>query len=201
MAIRYYLRSTTLAQSLWGITHELQMDTTVQVGGGTGTTSSSVGNGTTDNLFIFATPSNEPNQATWPNPAADPGDYEWSLDISDAGANMTYGPGTTTTTNALYRQAADLTSQNAASNIGAGLLFSGTGIKTFSDTSGTAPASIGGASDRAAFVIVGQNNNSMHSNETVTLDVDSADSWFEGPWTVAYQPRHGFVNHQNPGVV
>lgn len=197
MARRYYLRNTNLATGLHAVTHEKEMDLTVQSGGGTGLVSDALAEGTNALLYIFTTPSGEPGQATWPASSGG-APYHWSLDISAAGANMNYGH---SPFSHLARADSTLSSETVAADLSLGS-FTGTGIKTGFDSAGTPPT--GAASDRVCLAVVGQNQNTMHSSETITLDVDSADSWFEGPWdapVVVPVPRHPAVNFQDPGIL
>ena len=135
-------------------------------------------------LFCYTSPSGEPDSAAWPT-----GNYEFHIDASSNGANITYGmraAGSATGHFARVNAALTSDSETKAQTEG---LFSGTGIKDAS--TGSVSWTAGNASDRFECLIAGTRPAS-HGNQTLTNRYNS-DGFAVGPWAAAGGSRRVFV--------
>jgi len=168
----YYQRDTNRATGLHALTNEDAFETSA----GASETESVVLNFAKALVWVFTTPSNEPNSADWPN-----GTYRIQLDVTAAGADTTYGvvdldasggPGHFGKTDAALTTETSLGQQAEAT-------FTGTGLKLA--TLAVDPAA-GLATDR--FEVLVEGKNSVMGDQTLTLRF-SSDAWADGPWTAA----------------
>lgn len=135
------------------------------------TQSATVTAATSNAVFSWMTVSGEPNSADWPN-----GTFRCELDVSAAGADLTYGFLTAGTTAGHFARAtptADLGTFTQAE-----AAFSGTGLKLATQTNDQ-PA--GSANDRWECFLA-CNNAALHTNETLTLNLNSGTAFTDGPW-------------------
>lgn len=119
-------------------------------------------------VWNFATDTNEPNSSDWPD-----GDYRIQYDITelDSGVRITY-------TN-FYRINSDATSN--LEKIGVDNTdITTTGLTIHSIT--VNPAS-GSASDRYDLLAYCTNDNAHGLDQTITLELNTSDSFADGPWT------------------
>ena len=164
--LTWYQRDTNLAQGWITATHEDSLLGTA----GAGETESVTTNADFVRGWAFATPTNEPNSADWPDEV-----YRCQLDCTAASAGLTYeladslyGP---------HRIASDLATVLERANVW-NSTFSGTGLKLSSST-GTFAA--GNTGDRFGFPITATGD--FHA-DAITLRF-SADAWADGPWPSA----------------
>lgn len=127
-----------------------------------------------DELNTFITPANEPNDAAWTT-----GNYRAQLDITSAGADLTYG---------LLDQGA---SEGHFARVNSGLTadletkqqvesaFNGTGLKLA--TTGSVSWTAGAAGDRFEILISGARPAS-HGQQSIDYQVNTDDSFADGPW-------------------
>ncbi|MEE8466050.1 MAG: hypothetical protein V3S68_06185, partial [Dehalococcoidia bacterium] len=121
--------------------------------------------------WVFTTPSDEPNKSDWPD-----GTYNCQLDVSGANSNLYYG--LVTTEGHFGRVNAGLTSD--LETVGqAESEFNGAGLKLA--TASWNP-SAGAAGDRFEVVVRIRNANT-HSARSMSLELNTADSYADGPWT------------------
>lgn len=136
--------------------------------------SGSVGGGSSGILFVFTSDADQPNVAAWPT-----GDYEVSLDVSQAGSTITYGARNAgSDVGHFARVNAGLTSDLESYQMSESL-WTGSGIKYGSVTSQS--WSSGSAGDRFEICIAGSRPAS-HGGETITAELGDADSYGRGPW-------------------
>jgi len=128
--------------------------------------------------FVFTTLSVEPNTLAWPT-----GDYRCQLDCATAGTNIVYGllQVNAGASGHFSRVNAGLTSDLETKTQSEGQ-FSGTGLKLA--TTGSVSWTSGAAADRFECAIAAKNTNTMHGTETLGLDVNTTDSFADGPWVV-----------------
>lgn len=186
MTKTYYHRSTAAATGVHAATNETEQATTA--GAGAGSLSDILAGGASQLAFCFTTASGEPNSADWPS-----GTYRCILEVSTAGANITYGLRTAGAVSGHFARVNSGLTADSETVAQAEALFSGTGIKTA--TASWDPAA-GNASDRFECLIAATRPAS-HGNETLTIVVDATDAGAtnggvsDGPWTVvADNPVH-----------
>lgn len=129
--------------------------------------------------FAFATVPNKPNSNNWP--AASAGDpYRCDMNIVAAGADISYGLRPLGIFTGAFIRMADSTCANAEEWSQSQAAFTGTGIKSATNT--TIDPAAGNASDRYR-VAIASTRPASHGNQTLTLRTD-ASSFAQGPWAV-----------------
>ena len=170
----YYNNNTaTTTPTSAGFENELGLSpggTSTQTSGGIG------GNGRT--VWSTVTPSGDPDSAAWPTT----GDYRYQLDVTAAGADLTFG---------LLTQGNDAGHFSRINSAAASELqtieqdeaaFSGSGLHLATITN---PAWAAGASgDRFGFVVAAVRTTG-HGNQTMSLQVGETDDFADGPWAAA----------------
>ena len=173
--LTWYQRNTDLAQGWIVATHEDSLLGTA----GAGETESVTTGSSVVICWAFATPSNEPNSADWPN-----GAYRAQLDVTAASAALIYQVKDDTgalTTRKFDRLASDVGSILEALGGPAGT-GSGTGLKLFSITVNFAA---GADTDRYGFGVVADG---VFAGDAITIRF-SADAFADGPWTTGPEPN------------
>ena len=125
----------------------------------------------------FTTESGDPNVADWP--VASVGDpYECSIDVSAAGADVTWGLRVIGGAAGFFRRLNSSCTQQETWEMSQSA-FSGTGVHVATNTS-VNPSS-GAAGDRFQCVFSGRNNATMGGNQSFTILTNSS-SFAKGPW-------------------
>lgn len=167
----YFQRSTDLLSGVHAATHEDELAATA----GAETESITLTGGQSVLGWVFTTLSGEPNVADWPS-----GNYRCQLDVSTAGADITFGLTTAGTQAGHFALVnSGLTADQESFDQGQPL-FSGTGLKLATRT--IDPAA-GVAGDRFE-CLVAATRAASHGSQTLTLVFD-ADSFADGPWVEA----------------
>lgn len=124
--------------------------------------------------FLFTTLALMPNLVTWPN-----GLYRWQIDASAAGSDMTFGCLT------IGGAAGHFARINAGASAHVGSTwtqtqgaFSGAGLHIASRTL-TPPT---GSVDDRFEMLMAQGNAACHGTQGITLELNEADDFVEGPW-------------------
>ena len=163
--ITYYQRNTDRAAT-WSIsTHEDALETTT----GAAVSESVTTDADIVQCWAFTTPANEPNSADWPN-----GAYRAQLDCTAASAGLIY----------VIRDAASNGSFRRVPTVGGSVSlgaqveanFSGTGLKLGTRT--VDPAA-GAADDVYGFGLYADGDS--HA-DAITLQLNTTDSYADGPW-------------------
>jgi hypothetical protein len=168
---RYYPNDTNVANGFYSADFEKGFNTTDPSSAGTARVATVAGLQSFGTEFVFSTASGVPATSGVP--------YSISLDISGAGANVTYFVYLERHNSTLGSQLQDGPSNQL------GGTFSGTGIKTASNTNWDSAA--GSTADR--FVIAIKASNSNASSQTLTLDVLSSDTWIDATWSGSSDPQ------------
>lgn len=127
-------------------------------------------------VFVFTTSSGEPDTLAWPT-----GDYRCQLDCVTAGANIVYGLLTVNGGASGHFGRVDTGLENdLETKTQSEAQFSGTGLKLA--TTGSVSWTSGATTDRFECAIAAKNTNSMMSQETITIEVNTSDSFADGPW-------------------
>lgn len=168
--ITYYQRNTDRANAAEIYLNEdaLELTTAAAV------TESVTTDATIKNCWAFTSPANEPNSADWPN-----GTFRSQLDCTAASAGLIYG---NAGFNRLDSATNSLEFQGVPDGSGDSNDFSGTGLKL--STVSWNPLA-GAATDRFAFYVQGQGDS---HGDAITLELNTADSFADGPWTAALPP-------------
>lgn len=167
---KWYCRNTDLANGIHVATNEDAMN------GGTApavSESVSLAFGTNVLGFSFVSPANEPNDANWPN-----GSYRCQMDVTAAGAALSYGLLTNGAAGHFARVDSGLTADQETW-VQVEAAFTGTGLKLA--TSSIDPAA-GAAGDRFEGLLAVRNAATMNNPQTLTLRLNTADSYMDGPW-------------------
>ncbi|MEE9366734.1 MAG: hypothetical protein V3W44_08615 [Dehalococcoidales bacterium] len=126
----------------------------------------------------WTSPSGEPGTATWPT-----GDYRCQIDVSAAGTNLSFGFETADTASGHFaRVDSGLTADQTTNQSIEGLQ---TGIAIHLFTTGSVSWGSPSSSDRWECLLAITRSVGLHGNQAITVDVDQADSFTDGPWTVA----------------
>ena len=124
--------------------------------------------------FTVHTAANEPNDAAWPT-----GNYRFQLDITDVGADVTYGlldQGSALGHFARVNSGltADLETKQQAESA-----FSGTGLQLA--TTGSVSWTSGSASDRFG-ILISAARPASHGNQNLGITLNEDDDFADGPW-------------------
>ena len=180
--ITYYQRDTDLAQGWAAATHEDELQTTTA----TTATETATSNAAFLLGWAFASPSGAPNSAAWD------GVYHIQLDCTAASGGLVYMPNTATTDRmAIERLASDLAT-NLESDIEDITGFSGAGLKLA--TSGSEVFTSPATSDRFGFgvLLFGDSH-----GDAITLRLNGADSYADGPWSAGTIEQKNWIRWQN----
>ena len=173
----YYCRPVALANGIHVGDSETEMAPRLLGHGGTAAATISSGNlggGGQAIAFVFSSYANEPNTTAWPT-----GNYRCQLDVNSVGADITYGLLTQTVAGHFARVNSGLTSDLETKQQSQGA-FTGTGLKLA--TTGSVSWTSGNASDRfECTVSIARPAN--HGTQSLTLNVNDADAFADGPWT------------------
>ena len=174
--ITYIQRDTDRAVGYGAFAHEDALESATATASSETATISQ--NSTNQLAWSFATPSNEPNVVDWPN-----GTYRCQFDCTAAGDNLLYrckrvglGDGFDRVNSAL---SSVLERVDQAEDD-----FSGTGLKLA--TVSWDPAA-GDAADRFAVHLIADNA-AEHMDEDITLELNTSDSFADGPWVAPSAP-------------
>lgn len=172
--ITYFQRDTNRASGAHVATHEDALELTTA---STVSETSAVLSPTLTLEFIFSTPSNQPNDAAWPT-----GDYRCQLDVSAAGIGVLYGLGSVSSGGHFARVGSGLASDLETKLDSIADL--GTGLKLFN--TGSVSWTAGAAGDRFECLVGAQD--ACDVGATFTLDLNTTDSFADGPWTAPAPP-------------
>jgi hypothetical protein len=126
---------------------------------------------------VFTTPSNEPNSAAWPT-----GAYRWQIDVTAAGADLTYGLLTIGSAAGHFARVNSGLTSELETKTQTDSAYSGTGLKLAS--TGSVSWTAGMASDRFECCLAAGNANTKNA-QTLTIEVNESDDYADGPWTDA----------------
>jgi len=170
--ITYIARSAARANGIHAVPQENALELTT-----TSVSSESVNPaGVNFDIFIFSTPSNEPNSDDWPS-----GNYRYQIDVTAAGGGQTYGLLDFGSVNGHFARVNSGLTSDLETFQQAESAFSGTGLKLA--TTGTVDPSSGSAGDRWELLLSG--NDPCEDEATFTLQLNESDDFADGPWTVA----------------
>jgi hypothetical protein len=166
MAKTFYHRSTTVSTIAHGaVTHEVEHSLT-QGSSATTLTSANHADGADTEAFQFTTVADEPNSADWVS-----GDYQCVIDVTAAGADMTYGLLTLGGSAGHFARLNSIATTHLETQAQQESAFSGTGLKTA--TTGTWDPASGAAGDRFECLIAARRTvTGGHGNQSVTIEVD-----------------------------
>lgn len=172
----YYHNDVALSTSLHSVSasDERQLGTTAA--GASTVTSSNLGGGSDIEFFVANTPTNEPDNATWPE-----GEYRYQIDCTSVGGDISYGLLNLGGSNGHFARVNSALTTEVASNQQVEGAFTGTGLKLAS-YSGTWTGST--QSDRFEILIAGQRP-ANHGNQSLSLQLGETDDFADGPWTAA----------------
>lgn len=168
----YFQRNTDVATGIHVATNE--DDLNAVAGGGETEASGDHAAGASSLAYCFTTASGQPNNADWPS-----GTYRCQLDVSAAGANMSYGLLTLNGSAGHFGRVDSGLTADQESTAQAEAAFTGTGLKLA--TKSWDPAA-GAAGDRFECLVAARNAAAMNAAQTITLTFDS-DAFVDGPWT------------------
>ncbi len=169
MAITYITRDTARAADAYVYVQELALELATAT---VGTVTVTCAKGGQTNAYAWATPSNEPNNADWPN-----GAYHLQVDVNAIGADLALD-----TTTRFRRLNAGLTSILNSSGLGFWDTTTGTGLHLYTVSSWDSTP--GSASDRFQTYLDVFNGN-LHKNQDITLNLNTSSTYADGPWTAA----------------
>lgn len=130
-------------------------------------------------LFCFTTASGAPGDAAWPT-----GNYRCQLDVSTAGADLTYGLRAAGAAVGHFARVNSGLTSDLETKAQTEALFSGTGLKLA--TTGSVSWTAGATGDRYE-CLVACARAANHGNQTLELTYD-ADAFADGPWTPSATP-------------
>jgi hypothetical protein len=177
MARTVYLQTATQANATHTATNETSIALTADSGG---TLSGTLAGGASAFTHLFTGDANVPNDSSWPT-----GDYSVSLNVTTAGADITYGF-TTAGSNTGHMARWNSTGGDQDTWAQTEGLFSGTGVKTA--TTGSVTPGSAATSDRFE-ALLAATRATNHGNQTLTITCNSSSS-VTGPWTaVTFTPE------------
>lgn len=186
--LTYYLSNTVRSNTLFVYINEEQALTAA---GGSGSLADTIPAATTGRAsFCWTTGAGVPGFATWPT-----GTYRYQLNVAAAGANLTYGGLTLSVFDRIDSGMTTVVSTVSPTQAAA----SGTGTKLFSNT--WTPA--GTTASDLLVILVRVSNGNMNNAQTITLTVNDANSFTDGPWTavVNYPYVENLVPPRGPRAV
>jgi hypothetical protein len=171
----YYGSNTALATGVHAVSgganeYELSPSTGVAAN----VISANLGGNDSALVFAFTTPSTQPADAAWPT-----GTYRCQLDVISIGTDISYGLRTAGTALGHFARvnAALLLDLETKAMVEA--LFTGTGLKLA--TTGSV-SWLGGATTDRYECLVAATRPASHGNQNITLEVNEADDFADGPW-------------------
>jgi hypothetical protein len=173
----YYHRDTDRAVTFTAAVSQNAFETTT----GTATTDTQTSNQGGADLWSVTTPSTEPDTATWPTT----GSYRYQIDATSVGVDLTFGLLTqgAGADGGFHRVTADLATsrvkiaQDQAAFSGAGLH-----LASITDENFNGPAEV--VTDVFA-VVISSVRVAGHGNQNITLQLNEADDYADGPWLAA----------------
>lgn len=170
MAKTYYLGNNADAISGVNFTNEFRAETFVSSVSFSGSVTTS-----TQNIFAYWTPPNQPGTTTWPLPTvSDP--YTVTLDVSAFGSAVSLSDGLSTfyrfTSGGIPAGSANANDSSWDSNVG-------TGLKTLSLTQGTGFGTATATDRLGVGVVIATSNTMMDNNYTF---VTNSNTTLVGPW-------------------
>ncbi|HUX16791.1 MAG TPA: hypothetical protein VMW52_09990, partial [Phycisphaerae bacterium] len=178
----YYASDTAAATLLYAADNECAFLATT---GSAGNLTDSCRKSDDELAFTFVSPAGEPDAATWPT-----GTYRYQLDITAAGADLTYGMLTRGGTNGLFSRVNAALDTEVATHVQDEGAFSGTGLKVASYTGSWAGST---ASDRFCAVCAVVNANTKDTQDLV-LQANETDDYTDGPWPKASETFNRSAN-------
>lgn len=145
-------------------------------GAATQTTGGIGGNGR--DCWSAVTSASEPDSAAWPTT----GEYRYQLDVTAAGADLTFGLLNQGNQNGHFARINAAASSDLQTIVQDEAAFSGSGLHlaTITDPAWTAGAS----TDRFGFLVAAVRTTG-HGNQTMTIQVGETDDFTDGPWAAA----------------
>ena len=164
--ITYYQRDANRAQGWEAATHEdaLELTTAAAVTESVTTDAAAV------LCWLFETPANEPNSVDWPS-----GNYRFQFDCTAASNGLVYAVKGVTNNSGFYQLTSAEGIITAWPQVEAD--FSGTGLKLA--TTGTINPAAGASGDLFAMRVTADGDS---HNDAITLELNTADSYADGPW-------------------
>lgn len=166
----YYASSTDLANGIHAATYEKQLLETPS--SETGLTSAKLLSGS--EVYCYTTAANRPKSAAWPT-----GEYRHQIDCTAATSGAAYGLTTAGAAVGHFARVNAALSSDLETKAQTAALYTGTGLKAA--TTGSVSWSSGSSSDRFECLIAGYRYTG-HAEETITVDVNGADDYADGPW-------------------
>jgi len=144
--------------------------------------------GSSVECFVFTTATGQPNQGDWGN-----GNYRYQLDATTVGVNVTFGVLTAGSANGHFARinSTDTTDLQTWTQVEG--IFSGTGLQLA--TTGTINPTAGSTGDRWEVVVAATRTASM-GNQFLTLQLNEADDFTDGPFDEVAGARSRVINIQ-----
>ena len=186
--ITYYQRDTARAQEISAFTNENALETSTAVAASQSVTTDA----SAVDCWSFCTPADEPNSANWPS-----GQWRAQWDCTAASGGLLYGA------RSFGAQADACCRVNSALNSLISLIvvsngngdsndFSGTGLKL--STSDTTDPAAGNANERFTVCLKA---NGDSKNDAITLELNTTDSYADGPWAGAAETPEAVYTNPN----
>jgi hypothetical protein len=168
----YYHSTTTLANGIHAATHENELAIATAAAGTQA--SNNIGGGADVLVWAGTTPTGEPDSAAWPT-----GDYRAQLDVTAIGGDVTIGLLTIGGSAGHFARVNTGLTSDLETKTQQESAFSGTGLHLA--TTGSVSWTAGAASDRFE-ILIAAGRPASHGNQTVTLELNEADDFCDGPW-------------------
>jgi hypothetical protein len=184
----YYPNTTNLNTLVHPVTvAEYGMDMSA---GSALTSSANEGTTTAKTAWVWTSPANEPDTATWPSPSTE--DYEFQYEATLNDGSFSYGlltiggaAGHFGRVNAALTADVDTKEQDGVAETGTGVKLAG-----YDASAGAWGGST--QSDRFELLMSYQRADS-HGTKTLTIQTHDADGWCRGPWAAAVVTRRIFI--------
>lgn len=147
--------------------------------------SAALAGGASGLLYCFTSLAGFPNDAAWPT-----GTYRFQLDVTAAGADITYGLRAAGTATGHFARVDSGLTADLETKAQVEALFSLSGLKLA--TTGSVSWAAGAAGDRWECLVAGTRAAS-HGNQSITLELNETDDFSDGPW-VAPLPEEELWN-------
>ena len=179
----YWLTNTAILQPVVATENELEA-TDTEPGGSTGTDVSATVRKRSDELsFSWTANGTSVIDTAWVS-----GSYRFIMDVSSAGADITYAlDGTIRAGYEGFNQYDNTNTTVQETKNDNGSAQSGTGIKTF--TTGTVSWTDDTATDNKMVVALGVANGNSKDSQTLSVSVNDTDSYIDGPWESSGNPQ------------
>ncbi|MHA2063194.1 MAG: hypothetical protein ACXABY_02315 [Candidatus Thorarchaeota archaeon] len=172
----YYHNNVTLATSLHAVRAADERELGTSPAGAASVVSANLGGGSDFEAFVANTPTNEPDNATWPS-----GVYRYQIDCTAVGANITYGLLDLGGSNGHFGRVNSALTTEVDSHPQGDPAFVNTGLKLAAYTGVWSGST---QSDRFEVLIAGIRP-ANHGNQTITLQLGETDDFADGPWVAA----------------